>query len=263
MTAPQALPPIQKEPAPANTRRILLTLSYDGTGYGGWQMQHNAPSIQQCLEEALCKLTGESIRVTGASRTDAGVHALGQRAHFDTASRIPPEKYPFALNACLPRDIRALEGREVSGSFHARFDAKAKLYTYRVYNAPHASALYRHLCAHVPQPLDLDAMVRSLPPLLGTHDFAAFQAAGGAAKTTFRTLHEAVLTREGPWLTLTVSGNAFLYNMVRIIAGTLIQIGQGKLSPIAFAQALDTKNRLSLGVTAPPSGLELTRVDYA
>ncbi|MEA5013503.1 MAG: tRNA pseudouridine(38-40) synthase TruA [Candidatus Limiplasma sp.] len=262
MTAPPPLPPLEKEAAPAGARRILLTLSYDGAAYGGWQIQRNAVSVQQRLEEALHQITGESIRVTGASRTDAGVHALGQRAHFDTASRIPPEKYPFALNTRLPRDIRVLEGQEAHSGFHARFDAKSKLYTYRIYNAPHASALQRDLCAHVPQPLDAQAMARSLPSLLGTHDFAAFQAAGGTAKTTTRTLYEAALAQDGPWLTLTVSGNAFLYNMVRIIAGTLIQIGQGKLPPTAFEEALKTKSRLSLGVTAPASGLELTRISY-
>lgn len=261
MTA-TALPPLQKPPAPPGTRRFLLTISYDGTRYGGWQIQQNAISIQQRLEEALHKITGEPVRVTGASRTDAGVHALGQRAHFDTAARIPQDKYPFALNTCLPRDIRVLECSLVPGDFHARFDARSKCYTYRIYNAPHASALLGHLCAHVPVSLSLSAMEQSLPALLGTHDFAAFQAAGGTAKTTVRTIREATLTREGPWLTLHLRGNAFLYNMVRIIAGTLIQVGQGKLPPDVFAAALASGSRLSLGPTAPAQGLELTRVDY-
>lgn len=254
--------PFDKPAAPEGTKRILLTLSYDGTAYVGWQRQENGISVQQRVEEALGKLTGERVTVAGASRTDAGVHALGQRAHFDTKSRIPPEKVPFALNTCLPMDIRALKGVEVDGGFHARFDARGKRYTYRIHNGPHASAMYRSLCAHVPRYLDRAAMAHSLADLLGTHDFAAFQAAGGSAKTTVRTLSRAELHGQGERLTLVVEGNSFLYNMVRIIAGTLIEIGQGKLSRDAFAVALKTGDRLALGSTAPARGLELTQVFY-
>ncbi len=242
--------------------RVLLTLSYDGTAYAGWQRQENAVAVQQRVEEALRKLTGEPIVITGASRTDAGVHALGQRAHFDTQSRIPPDKYPYALNTCLPRDIRALAGEQVRDDFHARFDAKRKTYRYRIHNSPHASALYRDLSAHVPVPLDIAAMRASLPALIGTHDFAAFQAAGGTAKTTVRTIEALSLAQDGSDLTLTVRGNAFLYNMVRIIAGTLIGIGEGKLDGSCFARALETGDRLTLGITAPARGLELTKIEY-
>ncbi len=268
----QAAPPAATPPAdwvardgltaPRGTRRILLTISYDGTAYAGWQRQQNAVAVQQRLEEALFKLTGEPITVTGASRTDAGVHALGQRAHFDTASRIPAERFPYALNTCLPQDIRALCGHEVSSCFHARFDAQGKQYVYRIHNAPHASALCRHLTTHVPVPLDAPAMSRALPALLGTHDFAAFQASGGTAKTTVRTLTQAALTHDGDELTLTVSGNAFLYNMVRMIAGTLVEVGKGKLSEDCFLRALSTGDRLALGPTAPAAGLTLVRVYY-
>lgn len=254
--------PIVKTPPPPDTRRILLTVSYDGTAYAGWQWQSNAVSVQQRLEEALAKLIGQPVRVTGASRTDAGVHALGQRAHFDTASHIPPEKYPFALNNCLPPDIRVLEGKEVPGDFHARFDACGKRYTYRIHNAPHASALYRNITAHVPYTLDEERMCLSMQNLLGTHDFAAFQAAGGTAKTTVRTLTDVRLERQGSLLVLTVCGDAFLYNMVRIIAGTMLEIGMGRKAPNAFEQALRTGNRLALGMTAPACGLELTKVFY-
>ena len=256
------LPPIIKEAPPEGTKRILLTVSYDGTNYAGWQLQENAVAVQQRLEEALAKLIHEPIRVTGASRTDAGVHALGQRVHFDTKSRIPADKYPFALNTCLPPDIRVLEGKEVPGDFHARFDAKSKRYTYRIHNAPHASALYRNMTAHVPYQLDVEKMRSALPDLLGTHDFAAFQAAGGTAKTTIRTLTDIQLHQDGPLLTLTVYGNAFLYNMVRIIAGTMLDIGMGRKEPDAFRKALQTGDRLALGITAPACGLELTRVYY-
>ena len=256
------LPPIVRTAPPEGSRRILLTVSYDGTAYAGWQLQENAVAVQQRLEEALEKLIGSPIRVTGASRTDAGVHAMGQRAHFDTYSRIPPEKYPFALNTCLPPDIRVLEGVQVPGTFHARFDAAGKRYTYRIHNAPHASALWRNVTAHVPQKLDAAKMRQSLTALLGTHDFRAFQAAGGTAKTTVRTLTQASLEQNGSELTLTVCGNAFLYNMVRIIAGTLIDIGMGRLDSDAFARALHSGNRLDLGVTAPACGLELSQISY-
>ena len=256
------LPPIVREVPPEGSRRILLTVSYDGTAYAGWQFQENAVAVQQRLEEALEKLIGSPIRVTGASRTDAGVHAMGQRAHFDTYSRIPPEKYPFALNTCLPPDIRVLEGVQVPGTFHARFDAAGKRYTYRIHNAPHASALWRNVTAHVPQKLDAAKMRQSLTDLLGIHDFRAFQAAGGTAKTTVRTLTQASLEQNGSELTLTVCGNAFLYNMVRIIAGTLIDIGMGRLDSDAFARALHSGNRLDLGVTAPACGLELSQISY-
>ncbi len=244
------------------TRRVLLTVEYDGTAYAGWQRQLNGLAVQQVLEEALADLCGEEIRVTGASRTDAGVHALGQRAHFDTRSAIPPEKYPFALNTRLPADIRVHEGREVPEDFHARFLSCGKKYTYRILNNRHGSALMRNRCAHVPVPLDSDRMRAALPTLLGTHDFAAFQAAGGTAKTTVRDIRSACLERDGDLLTLTVEGNAFLYNMVRIIAGTLVEIGHGKRGEDAFLRAYETKDRLALGVTAPAHGLELTRVDY-
>ena len=256
------LPPIVRTAPPEGSRRILLTISYDGTAYAGWQLQENAVAVQQRLEEALEKLIGSPIRVTGASRTDAGVHAVGQRAHFDTYSRIPPEKYPFALNTCLPPDIRVLEGVQVPGTFHARFDAAGKRYTYRIHNAPHASALWRNVTAHVPQKLDVPKMRQCLTDLLGVHDFRAFQAAGGTAKTTVRTLTQASLEQNGSELTLTVCGNAFLYNMVRIIAGTLIDIGMGRLDSDAFARALHSGNRLDLGVTAPACGLELSQISY-
>ncbi|MBE5801275.1 MAG: tRNA pseudouridine(38-40) synthase TruA [Clostridiales bacterium] len=256
------LPPIIKPDPKPGTHRVLIRVSYDGTAYAGWQRQQNALAVQQVLEEALSKLTGETITVTGSSRTDAGVHALGQCVHFDTCSRIPADKYPFALNTCLPADIRVLAGMDISSQFHARFDAKGKSYTYRIHNAPHASALMRNFSAHVPQNLDVSLMQQSLPCLIGTHDFAAFQAAGGTAKTTIRTLESIQLLQNGPELTLMVRGNAFLYNMVRIIAGTALDIGMGRIPPEAFQKALDTGDRLALGITAPACGLELTQVYY-
>ena len=243
-------------------KRILLTVSYDGTAYVGWQYQDNGPSIQDELEKALEKALGAFARVTGASRTDAGVHALGQRAHFDTCSSIPPEKYPFVLNRYLPEDIRVTEARQVPEDFHARFQAVGKMYTYRIHNAPHASAILRNCTAHVPVQLDEEAMRRCAQPLIGTHDFIAFCAAGGQAKTSVRTIDFFDVQRQDTEVTLRVHGNGFLYNMVRIIAGTLIDVGHGRLPEDCIARALESKNRLDLGVTAPACGLELTRVEY-
>ena len=242
--------------------RILLTIEYDGTAYAGWQRQLNGLAVQQVVEEALGRACGERIVITGASRTDAGVHARGQTAHFDTASRIPPEKYPFVLNTMLPPDVRVQAGRQVPPGFHARFMTCGKQYTYRIINSRHGSALHRLTHAHVPVPLDAERMNRAAQTLLGRHDFAAFQASGGTARTTVRTIRTARVTRVGDEIVLTVEGDAFLYNMVRIIAGTLIEIGQGRRGEDAFTRAIGSGNRLDLGVTAPPHGLELTRVDY-
>ena len=229
-------------------RRILLTIEYDGTAYSGWQRQYNGLAVQQLIEEALCRATGEQIAITGASRTDAGVHALGQCAHFDTSSRIPPEKYPFVLNTMLPCDIRVQAGREVPDGFHARFMTCGKRYTYRILNSRHGSAIRRNTFAHVPIPLDVDAMRQALPTLLGTHDFAAYQASGGTAKTTIRTIRMTEMTVQG--------------DEIILLVGTLIEIGLHRRSADAFTEAFRTLDRLSLGVTAPPHGLELTKVYY-
>ena len=244
------------------SKRVLLTIEYDGSAYCGWQRQLNGPSVQQKVEEALFKVTGERVGITGASRTDAGVHALGQRAHFDMESAIPADKLPFALNTKLPRDIRVTAGREVDGRFHARFDAAGKEYSYLIYNRRHPSALLRDLSAHVSVRLDESAMERACRHLPGTHDFAAFQAAGGTAKTTIRRIDSVSVGRQGDEIRLVIYGTAFLYNMVRIIAGTLIYVGQGRLPEDVFARAIETGDRLQLGPTAPPQGLCLNRVDY-
>ena len=243
-------------------KRILLTVEYDGSAYAGWQRQLNGLAVQQVLEEALTQACGHPVTVTGSSRTDAGVHARMQMVHFDTGCSVPPDKYPFVLNNILPPDIRVQASREVPASFHARFLTSGKTYTYRILNSRHGSALLRATRWHVPVPLRVDDMRKALSFLPGTHDFAAFQASGGTARTTVRTVDRAELRQDGPELTLTVSGNAFLYNMVRIIAGTLVEVGLGKRNPDAFARAFESLDRLDLGMTAPPCGLELTEVRY-
>mgnify|MGYP002626938410 CR=1 FL=1 len=242
--------------------RILLQLEYDGTAYAGWQRQSNALAVQQVLEEALSQACGHPVTATGSSRTDAGVHALSQMVHFDTSASIPPDKYPFVLNHLLPPDIRVKSGRPVPPDFHARFLASGKMYYYRVLLSRHGSALRRNACWHIPVPLSAAPMLQAVARLPGTHDFAAFQAAGGTAKTTVRTLHSATLSFPEDEMVLRVSGNAFLYNMVRIIVGTLVEIGLEKRSPDAFDRAFASGNRLDLGMTAPPHGLVLAEVRY-
>ena len=244
------------------SRRLLLKLEYFGAPYCGWQRQLNGRSVQEEVEKALRRLTKEPITVTGASRTDAGVHALGQHAHFDSATRIPQDKLPFALNTMLPSDIRALQCWEVPSHFSARFDARGKEYGYLILNRRHPSALWRDHSAHVALPLDVCAMQRAAQTLPGCHDCAAFQAAGGTAKTTVRTIHSVSIQQEGEQFRLLIRGDAFLYNMVRIIAGTLIQVGLQKLPEDSFQRAFASLNRLDLGPTAPAQGLTLHQVFY-
>ena len=243
-------------------RRIHLIVEYDGTNYAGWQRQENALAVQQVLEEALSKLTRERIVVHGASRTDAGVHALGQSAHFDTECRIPADKFSYAVNTMLPPDIRIRSSEEVSPDFHARFSAKGKRYRYLFWDARHAGALNRFTHAHSIYPLNVGRMRAEAEALIGTHDFAAFAASGSVVKDTVRTLWRADVTRDGDEVKLIVEGSGFLYNMVRIIAGTLRDIGSGKLEPGALARAIETGDRLDLGVTAPAKGLTLMEVFY-
>ena len=243
-------------------RRIHLTVEYDGTNYAGWQRQANALAVQEVVEAALSRLTRERVVVHGASRTDAGVHALGQSCHFDTQSRIPADKFSYAVNALLPPDIRVRHSEEVPADFHARFSTRGKRYRYLFYDDRHAGALNRFTHAHSIYPLDERRMQAEAAALIGTHDFAAFAASGSVVKDTVRTIWRADVRRDGHDVSLIVEGNGFLYNMVRIIAGTLRDIGSGKLAPGALRRAIETGDRLDLGVTAPAHGLTLMEVFY-
>lgn len=247
---------------PEGQRRFVLVCEYDGTAYCGWQRQINGPSVQQVLEETLARLTGEAVTVTGSSRTDAGVHALGLCAHFDSATRIPPDKLAFALNTMLPPDIRIRESSPAPEGFHARYSACGKVYRYAFFNSRHDCAIGRQYAAHVPLPLNERLMHEEAQALCGTHDFAAFAASGSVATSTVRTIYRAQVTRSGETVALTVLGDGFLYNMVRIIAGTLMEVGTGKRAPGAIASAIATGDRLALGQTAPAKGLTLMRVLY-
>lgn len=247
---------------PEGQRRFKLVVEYDGTAYCGWQRQINGPSVQQVIEEALSRLTQESVSLVGSSRTDAGVHARGLCAHFDSATRIPAEKLAFALNTMLPEDVRIRESSLAPEGFHARFSACGKVYRYAFCNARHDRAIGRQYAAHIPLPLDEAAMQREADSLPGTHDFAAFAASGSVARSTVRTIYRAQVTRCGDEVTLLVLGDGFLYNMVRIIAGTLAEVGTGKRPGGAIARAIATGDRLALGQTAPARGLTLEAVLY-
>lgn len=246
----------------SEARRIRLILEYDGTSYSGWQRQINAPSVQQTLEEKLSRLLGEAVSVTGSSRTDAGVHALCQNVHFDTTSRISGDKFAFALNTLLPDDIRVRESEDAPPDFHARFSATGKVYRYAIQNTRHAPAVDRLTHAHVPLPLNVDRMDAAAQAMVGYHDFGAFAAAGSVVRDTRRTIYRVKVYRHAERVYLLVHGDGFLYNMVRILAGTLIGIGNGKLPPEALSRAIETGDRLDLGMTAPARGLTLLRVFY-
>lgn len=242
--------------------RIRLELEYDGTGYAGWQRQDNAMTVQQVVEAALERLTGTHTAVHASGRTDSAVHALGQVAHFDTDMRMDPNKFAYALNAFLPKDIRVLDSRQAPDGFHARFDARGKLYRYSIHNAPHASAIHRNTRLHVYRPLDLGAMAEAAAMVEGTHDFAAFCAAGSAVRSTVRTVTRSALKKDGCLIEYEICGTGFLYNMVRIIVGTLIEVGYRDRPPCSVLEALERGERKLAGPTAPPHGLALVKVFY-
>ncbi|HOV69594.1 MAG TPA: tRNA pseudouridine(38-40) synthase TruA [Clostridia bacterium] len=242
--------------------RIKLIIEYDGTNYAGWQRQLNGIGIQQVIEDALFKLTGEKTVVAGAGRTDAGVHALAQVAHFDTESTIPPDKFSFALNTMLPPDIRIKESSKAENGFHARFNAKGKCYIYRIYNGRHSSPLLRLTHAHIALPLNVDAMNKAAQLFVGKHDFVSFSASDRRKGSTVRTIYTCQVSGTGEEITVTVKGDGFLYNMVRIITGTLIEVGLGKRDLDSIKKALETRDRTLAGITAPANGLTLKEVYY-
>lgn len=242
--------------------RIGLIIEYDGTNYCGWQVQKNGVSVQQRLEEAVERAVGVKTAVHSAGRTDAGVHALGQVAHFDAQTDIPADKFFYVLNTLLPDDIRIKKSYETAADFHARFDAKGKHYRYVIRNARQKGAVDRLYCMFEPVPLDLERMRQAAAYIEGTHDFAAFCAAGTDVKGTVRTVYSVEVGRDGDYITIDVKGGGFLYNMVRIIAGTLMGVGKGKLTPEAVREAIEAKDRTLAGATAQPHGLFLVEVYY-
>lgn len=240
---------------------IKMVLGYDGTAYHGFQVQANALTVQEVLEEAISKIIGTRIRVIGSGRTDTGVHATGQVVNFHAKTSIPVERLPYAINSVLPEDIVVYEAAIVPASFHARYDAKSKVYTYTIDNAPHPRVLERRYTYHERFPLNVDLMRRAAAQLVGKHDFASFCASGRPVKTTVRNLMRLEVTEKDRFITITAEADGFLYNMVRIIAGTLIEVGRGRRKP-DMAEILAARDRKAAGYTAPPHALVLREVKY-
>lgn len=245
---------------------ILLTISYDGTNYCGWQRQPNGKTIQGCLEKTLEELYRQEIIVLGASRTDAGVHARGQRGMYsikdDGGINIPIEKIPFAVNAQLPEDIRIIKAEEVPLGFNPISRTKRKTYEYCIYNGVINNPMQRLYSEHIYLPLDIEKMKEASRHFIGEHDFKAFCAAGGSAKTSIRIIYDIDLLESANMITNKITGNGFLYNMVRIIAGTLVYVGLGKIMPSDIPGIILSRDRARAGKTLAAKGLTLLNVDY-
>ena len=243
-------------------RNIKLTIEYDGKDFNGWQKQPTKLNIQGTIEQAIKIVTGEEVDLMASGRTDAGVHAFGQVANFKTNSNIPIEKIPIALNSNLKKSIRIISAEEVDERFHSRLTCKRKTYRYVINNSEFSSAIYRNLETHIPQKLDVDKMQEAVKYFEGEHDFKAFKASGTSSKSSVRTIYKAEVYKEGDKIFIELTGNGFLYNMVRIIAGTLVDVGIGKIKPDEIPEIIKMQKRENAGKTLPPNGLYLLKVMY-
>lgn len=243
-------------------KRVMLTVAYDGTNYHGWQIQPNGETIESVLNRCLSALLQEKIEVIGASRTDSGVHALGNIAVFDTDTTIPPEKISYALNARLPEDIRIQESKEVAGDFHPRHCDSRKTYEYRIYNARFPMPTERLYTYFTYTPLNIDKMRAAAEYFIGTHDFKSFCSVDSQAENTVRMLEHVEVKQTDSCIIIRVAGRGFLYNMVRIMAGTLIEIGRGRMEPQEIPRILEAKDRNAAGPTAPACGLTLMKYEF-
>ena len=243
-------------------RNIKIVIEYDGSNYVGWQKQKNGISIQEAIEKAATVILGEKISLTGSSRTDAGVHAKGQVANFYTNSSIPSDKLPFAINSKLPNDIAVINAEDVPYDFHSRYDSCGKLYSYTILNRKIPPAYIRNYISYCPYNLDFSSMEKAASAFVGKHDFSAFKSTGSSVKTTVRTVEFLKFEKNGDIIKFYIKADGFLYNMVRIIAGTLIDIGRGKIKLSDLDSIIESRNRNLTGKTAPASGLCLEKVFY-
>lgn len=243
-------------------RNIALLCEYDGTSFQGWQSQRNNRTVQEAIQKAICDITLEEVILYGCSRTDAGVHAKGHVSNFFTKTKIPMDKLPLALNSYLPPEISIKKAAIVDKDFNSRFDTTGKQYAYSIYNNATRPALDRLRAYHIPRKLDMDKMREAALYLSGEHDFAGFMASNSSAKTTVRTLYSIDIRERGNVIDLIFTGNGFLYNMVRILSGTLCYVGLGKIKPEDIPAIINSKDRRMAGKTLPPHGLCLERVYY-
>ena len=243
-------------------KRVKLIVAYDGTGYCGWQVQPNEITVEGVLNKHISELTGEDIKVIGASRTDSGVHALGNVAVFDTESRIPGEKMAKALNARLPEDIIIQDSKEVPLDYHPRFQDTRKTYEYTFYNARYDNPVTSRHHHFVYVPLDVEKMKEAASYFLGEHCFISMCSSKAQVTSYVREIYECDVTQNGRYIKMRVTGSGFLYNMVRIMVGTLLDINRGKIVPGSIPQIIESKDRNQAGATAAPEGLYLNRVNY-
>lgn len=243
-------------------KRVKLVVAYDGTNYHGWQVQDNGITIEEVLNRTISELVQEDIKVIGASRTDAGVHACGNVAVFDTESRIPGDKFSFALNQRLPEDIRIQESYEVDADFHPRYADTVKTYEYNILNRRFELPSKRLYAAFCYYPMDIERMNQAAAYLVGEHDFKSFCSAGAQVQTTVRTIYAVNVTKDDDMVHIRITGNGFLYNMVRIIAGTLMQVGTGLMEPEQVKEILEARDRSKAGPTAVAKGLTLVEIRY-
>lgn len=243
--------------------KVLLTVAYDGSGYYGWQRQNNFITVQEKLEEALSELLRKEVTVRGASRTDTGVHAMAQGAVFNEETTIPVDKIPYAVNSFLPDDIVVTGAREVSEDFHPQYSVIDKTYEYKILNSEFKNPKLIRYTDFVREKLDISKMQHACKYFIGEHNFKAFCASGSTAKTTVRTIYSLNVEKDGDIICIRVKGSGFLYNMVRIIAGTLIYVGSGKIKPEDIPEIIKSKDRAKAGKTLSPNGLTLMEVHYA
>ncbi len=243
-------------------RNIKLTIEYDGKDFGGWQKQQSKLNIQGEIERAIENITGEKTDLIASGRTDAGVHALGQVANFKTNSNMSIDKIPIAINSQVKNSIRIKKAEEVDENFHSRFNCKRKTYRYVIDNSQYGSAIYRNISYHMPIKLDVENMKKAIKYFEGEHDFKSFKSSGTSSKSSVRIIYKANIITEGENIAIDLTGNGFLYNMVRIIAGTLVDVGLGKIKPDDIPTIIEAKDRTKAGKTLPPQGLMLLNVEY-
>ena len=243
-------------------RNIKLTIEYDGTCYHGWQIQPNVETIQETIEGKLAQITGGTVRLVASGRTDTGVHAVGQVAHFETHSSLDVLTFLKALNSLLPEDIRVKDVEEVEEAFHARFSAKGKVYEYRIFNGEVRSPFHRHFSWFVPGKLDLASMREAAMKLRGRHDFSSFCSTGSDHLSHIREIYAIDVGMRRDLIIIEVEANAFLKQMVRNIVGTLVEVGRRKLTPSQFGDVLEARDRRRAGIAAPAQGLFLVKVNY-